>query len=45
MRGLLYQIARLLGDWQAITKNRISVRVKRRIAGYLIGKYLMRRIK
>jgi len=42
MRSLLYLIAKLLGDINAIRKGRVKQRVKRRIAGRLAGKLLRR---
>lgn len=39
-RGLLYQIARLLGDFQAARKGRVGKRVARRLAGRSTGRAL-----
>lgn len=39
-RGLLYQIARLLGDFQAARKGRIGKRLARRAAGRATGRVL-----
>lgn len=41
-RGLLYQIARLLGDFQAARKGRVGKRVVRRLAGRSTGRVLRR---
>lgn len=41
-RGLLYSIARLLGDMQAVRKGRVGRRVGRRIAGKTTGRALWR---
>ena len=40
MRSLLYLIAKLLGDVNAIRNGRVKQRVKRRITGRLAGKLL-----
>ncbi len=45
MRSLLYTIAKLLGDWNAIKKNKVGRRVSRRIAGKITGKGLGRLFK
>lgn len=39
-RGLLYQIARLLGDFQAARKGRVGKRVMRRLVGRSTGRAL-----
>lgn len=41
-RGLLYALARLLGDVQAVRRGRIGRRVVRRTAGRLTGRGLGR---
>gem|GEM_PF-555435 len=41
-RGLLYLIARLLGDLQAVRRGRVGRRVARRAAGRLTGRGLGR---
>lgn len=41
-RGLLYTIAKLLGDVQAVRKRRVGQRVRRRIAGKITGRFLGR---
>jgi len=45
MRSLLYLIAKLMGDWNAIKKNKVGKRVTRRIAGKITGKGLRRLFK
>jgi len=40
MRALLYLIARIWGDINAIRKGRIGQRIKNRIAGRIAGKLL-----
>ena len=39
-RGFLYWLARLLGDINAIAKNRVPRRVGRRVAGKFTGRVL-----
>jgi len=39
-RGLLYLIARLLGDWQAVRKGTVGRRIARRTAGRATGRAL-----
>lgn len=39
-RGLLYAIARLLGDAQAVKKGRVGRRIGRRLAGKATGRGL-----
>jgi hypothetical protein len=39
-RGWLYQIAKLLGDVQAVQNGKVGKRVLRRIAGKLTGRGL-----
>lgn len=41
-RGLLYLIARLLGDLNAVQKGKVSKRIGRRAAGKLTGRGLGR---
>lgn len=38
MRTLLYIIAKLLGDINAVNKGRVAKRVQRRVAGKLTGR-------
>jgi len=40
MRALLYWLARLLGDVNAVKKNRIGQRIVRRGAGKVLGRGL-----
>lgn len=44
-RGLLYQVARILGDVQAARKGRVGRRVARRIAGRSTGRALRKLFK
>lgn len=44
-RGLLYMIARILGDINAVKKGTVGKRVARRVAGRATGKALRRIIK
>ncbi len=39
-RSLLYTLARLLGDVNAVKKGKVGTRVKRRVAGKAAGKFL-----
>ena len=39
-RSFLYLLARLLGDYNAVKKNRVGRRVGRRIAGKVTGRGL-----
>jgi hypothetical protein len=41
-RGLLYTIARILGDAHAVAKGRIGKRIARRVAGRLTGRTFWR---
>jgi hypothetical protein len=41
-RGLLYTLAKLLGDVQAVRKGRVGRRIARRAAGKLTGRALGR---
>lgn len=40
MRGLLYFIAKLMGDWNAVRKGKVGRRVARRVAGKATGRIL-----
>lgn len=42
VRGLLYRLARLLGDVEAVRKGRVGRRIGRRIAGRQTGRWLGR---
>ena len=47
-RGLLYKVARLLGDFQALSSgspNKMTKRVGRRIAGRATGKTMRKLFK
>lgn len=44
-RGLLYALARLLGDVNAVRRGRVGRRVARRGAGKLTGRWLGRLFK
>ena len=44
-RGLLYTLAKLLGDVNAVAKGKVGRRVGRRIAGKLTGRALWRLFK
>jgi len=44
-RGLLYRLARLLGDVNAVKRGRIGRRVGRRIAGKATGRALRKLFK
>ena len=44
VRGLLYLAARVLGDVNAVRRNRVGQRVARRVAGRAVGRTLMRRL-
>jgi hypothetical protein len=41
-RGLLYRIARILGDIQAVRRGRVGRRVGRRVTGRATGRALGR---
>ena len=41
-RGLLYKLARLIGDVNAVKRGRVGRRISRRIAGRATGKGLGR---
>lgn len=40
VRGLLYRLARLLGDVQAVEKGHVVKRVERRVVGRFMGRIL-----
>ena len=42
VRSLLYGLARLLGDVQAVRRGRVGRRLVRRVAGKLAGRALRR---
>ncbi len=42
LRSLLYTLAKLLGDVQAVRKGRIGKRIVRRVAGRITGRMLGR---
>ena len=44
-RGLLYTLAKLLGDVNAVAKGKVGRRVGRRLAGKLTGRALWRLFK
>ena len=44
-RGLLYTIARILGDINAVQKGRVGRRVGRRVTGRVTGRGLRRLFK
>ena len=37
---MLYLVARLMGDWQAIKKGRVGRRIARRVTGKATGKIM-----
>lgn len=41
-RGLLYLVARLLGDVNAVKRNRVPRRVARRVVGKGVGRLMAR---
>jgi|TARA_Y100000031_G_scaffold128818_1_gene147442 hypothetical protein len=45
IRGLLYLIARVLGDVNAVRRGTVGKRIARRIAGKASGRLLRRLIK
>ena len=45
MRGLLYRLARLLGDVNAVKKGKVGRRVGRRAAGKAAGKGMKKLFK
>lgn len=44
-RGLLYKLARILGDVNAVQKGRVGQRVGRRVAGRATGRGLGKLLK
>lgn len=44
-RGLLYRLARLMGDVSAVQKGKVGRRVGRRVAGKATGKALRKLFK
>ena len=44
-RGILYMLARLLGDVEAVKKGKVGKRVARRATGRALGKGLRRLFK
>ena len=44
-RGIMYKLARILGDVQAVRRGRVGRRVGRRVAGRATGKGLGRLFK
>jgi len=42
IRDILYTLARLLGDVNAVRKNKVGTRIARRIAGKITGRFLGR---
>ena len=40
IRGLLYTLAKLMGDYNAVKKGKVGRRVGRRVAGKVTGKGL-----
>lgn len=44
-RGFLYLLAKLLGDFQAARKDRVSKRIARRAAGRATGKGLRKLLR
>lgn len=40
VRGLLYRLARLLGDVNAVEKGKVPQRVERRVVGRFMGRIL-----
>jgi len=40
LRNLLYTLARLLGDINAVQKNKVPQRIARRLAGKVTGRLL-----
>lgn len=45
IRSALYKVARVLGDVQAVKRNRVGQRLARRIAGKATGRLLGRLFK
>jgi hypothetical protein len=44
-RGILYWIARLLGDYQAVKKGKVGKRIARRTTGKVLGKGMRKLFK
>lgn len=42
MRSFLYFLARILGDLNAVRRNRVPQRLARRAAGWAVGRTLFR---
>ena len=42
IRSMLYLLARLMGDWNAIKRGRVGKRIGRRLAGKVSGRLLGR---
>ena len=40
-RGLLYTLAKLMGDYNAVNKGKVGKRVGRRVAGKATGKAML----
>jgi len=45
LRSLLYTLAKILGDVNAVKKGKVSKRVGRRLAGRLTGKVMRKLFK
>ncbi len=45
LRGWLYLFARLLGDAQAVKRNRVGKRIARRVAGKAAGRTLRKLLR
>ena len=44
-RGLLYSLAKLMGDYNAVKKGKVGKRVGRRVAGRATGKAMRKLFK
>ena len=44
-RGLLYSLAKLMGDYNAVKKGKVGKRVGRRVAGKATGKAMRKLFK
>lgn len=44
IRTLLYTLARLLGDANAVRRNRVPERIGRRVTGRLIGRHILSKL-
>ena len=44
-RGLLYTLAKLMGDYNAVKKGKVGKRVGRRLAGRVTGKSMQKLFK